>query len=108
MKYNHKPSSQAGKAKQPARKPSVGSKQPLKKDAQRRRSSSALTLKGSSQSSLNRALQTQKRSSRLADQVIDNANVADKQSAPKGKNVDLFQSRSTQGHFSGWSGCDRR
>ncbi len=90
MKYNHKPSSQAGKAKQPTRKPPAGSKQPVKKDTQRRRSSSALTLKGSSQSGLNRALQTQKRSSRLADQVIDNANVADKQSAPKGKNVDLF------------------
>ena len=55
----------------------------------RSRIKNGLTLKGTS-TSLNRALQTQKRSNRLADQVIDSAKIADKQPAPKTKSLNLF------------------
>ena len=55
-----------------------------------RKPAGALSLKTSSKTSLNRALQTQKRSSRMADQVIGNAKLADKQPAAKGRRPDLF------------------
>ena len=55
----------------------------------RRKSAGRPGLKPISKTSLNRALQTQKRSSRLADQVIDSAKLADKQPQPKAK-ADFF------------------
>lgn len=48
-----------------------------------------LSLK-STQTSLNQALRTQKRSNKLADQLIDNAKIADKQTAPSGKALNIF------------------
>ena len=50
----------------------------------------AIGLKGVTQSSLNQALRTQKRSSQLADQVIDSANIAGKQPVPKAKAANIF------------------
>ena len=78
---NNQPSTKHTKAKPAGDR---GRKPPVRKSA------GALSLKTSSKTSLNRALQTQKRSSRMADQVIDNAKLADKQPAAKGRRPDMF------------------
>ena len=71
-----------------AKKPRAATKKaPAKKVAKKR---TTIGLKGVAQSSLNQALQTQKRSSQLADQMIDQAKIADKQPASKTKAVNIF------------------
>ena len=66
-------------------------KKPVSKNDPRKNKNNTLLPKGVSQSNLNQALQTQKRSSKLADQVIDKAKIADKQTGAKGKTVNLFK-----------------
>ncbi len=55
-----------------------------------RSNKSTLNLQGVSQSSMNQALRTQKRSSQLADRVIDKAKIADKQTIPKSRSLNVF------------------
>lgn len=71
----------------PIKKRTVYNKTPAKTGARRK---SALSIKGGSQSSMNRALQTQKRSNKLVDQVINKAKIADKQPSLRGKSLNLF------------------
>ncbi|MYB40263.1 ribonuclease J [Candidatus Saccharibacteria bacterium] len=82
---NRQPRNQANK-RPPAK--TGGKKPPAAKKPARKRT--AIGLKGVTQSSLNQALRTQKRSSQLADQVIDKAQIADKQPAPKTKVANIF------------------
>ena len=76
--------------KQTKPKPPARGRKPATRKPPARKGKPALALKTVSKTSLNRALQTQKRSSKLADQVIDNAKLADKQPAPKAKHPDIF------------------
>ena len=69
-----------------AKKPKAAARKPRLKGVKKR---TTIGLKGVAQSSLNQALQTQKRSSQLADQMIDKAKIADKQPAPKTKAANI-------------------
>ena len=71
------------KKETPKTKKQPTSRQPAKKPAQKSWSNS----KGSS---LNRALQTKKRVSRMADQIIDNANIANPSGKSLSKDLDFF------------------
>lgn len=72
----------------------VASKKPNsikpKKGKPVRSKKSGMSLASQSKASLNQALQTQKRSNKLADLVIDNANISDKKAAKKTKGMNIF------------------
>ena len=71
--------------KTPSPKPKPKSKpRPAAAKPKKRRSN------GANSTSLNQALRTQKRTSRLAEQVIDNANISDKRVNPQAKAVNIF------------------
>ncbi|MCY4010880.1 MAG: ribonuclease J [Candidatus Saccharibacteria bacterium] len=71
--------------RKPTRRPTA--KRPVRKTSSR---SNKLSLIGQTQVSMTQALRTQQRSGRLADQVIDNAQLAGTKSTTKSKTVNLF------------------
>ena len=72
------------------RNSSKSNQKPSKKPTRRSPSRSKLSLIGQTQVSMTQALKTQQRSGRLADQVIDNAQLTDAKLNPKPKAVNLF------------------
>ena len=71
-------------------KPSHSNKGRMKKTAPKTKASTSLNLAGQTKASLNRALQTQRRSSKLADQVIDNVNISDNRASTTTKKLNFF------------------